>query len=135
MRLKILGGLLVAAFALGPLVSPASARYLSYVQAYRAAVLDSIEAKQEVKFGEWDLGVGQRADPSRVEFPVSLQGDELDHIVPGVHTKEVDEPIRFIYFHYFCGWVDVVHWRGVVVAVRKRSVACEHWYDESPTQE
>lgn len=116
--------------------SAAEARPLPYLKAYRAVLLDSIAAKQDVSGADdYDIGVGQRVGPGRVVFPVLLEGDELIQIIPGYSTPNGGyEPHRSIYEHFYCTWRAIAKWQGKAVIVLRRSVRCQEWEDESVSQ-
>jgi hypothetical protein len=134
MKNKLVVALLLAFFVIG--VETAEARYLSYTAAYRAVLLNAIEAKYETTFpDDYSIEIGRRLRLGRVEFPVTLKGDEFFTYVPGSHEPgEPEKPARFIYRHEYCAWNGVAYWHFREIYVKRRDLACEYWVDENRTQ-
>lgn len=136
MHFRILGGILIVVVALAVMASSASARYLSYTGAYRSVLLNAIDGKNETKIADdYSIGIGRRLRVGRLEFPVTLKGDEFLEYVPGVYKPDGESiPARFIYIHNYCTWNAVAFWRYREVWIKRRDLNCETWWDESRTQ-
>ncbi len=98
----------------------AQARYLPYGAAYRAALLNTLEAGS--LSARTDLEICQRTTYGQVACPAWLKEDRFEYI-------ERAYPYNSVYRHLRCDWTAVVHWSGRRIVVNRRFIVCRAWED------